>query len=107
MQNGTLRRGDTLVVGKTWGRIKAMFDYEGKALKEAGPSTPVVVLGLQEVPAAGDIFERVTNDREARRIAEERRERGRCFGPNARRPATCRWKTSLPAWKAATTRRST
>jgi translation initiation factor IF-2 len=73
VQNGTLRRGDTLVVGKTWGRIKAMFDYEGKPLQEAPPSTPTVVLGLQEVPNAGDIFERVMNDKEARRIAEERR----------------------------------
>ncbi len=73
VQNGTLRRGDTLVVGKTWGRIKAMFDYEGKPLQEAPPSTPTVVLGLQEVPNAGDIFERVMNDKEARRIAEERK----------------------------------
>ena len=73
VQNGTLRRGDTLVVGKTWGRIKAMFDYEGKIIKEAGPSTPTVVLGLQEVPMAGDVFERVNNDRAARQIAEERR----------------------------------
>lgn len=73
VQNGTLRRGDTLVVGKTWGRIKAMFDYEGKPLQEAPPSTPTVILGLQEVPNAGDIFERVMNDKEARRIAEERK----------------------------------
>ena len=73
VQNGTMHRGDTIVVGKTWGRIKAMFDYEGKALQEAGPSTPVVVLGLQEVPNAGDVFERVMNDKDARRIAEERR----------------------------------
>jgi translation initiation factor IF-2 len=73
VQNGTLRRGDTLVVGKTWGRIKAMFDYEGKALQEAAPSTPTIVLGLQEVPSAGDVFERVMNDKEARRIAEDRK----------------------------------
>jgi translation initiation factor IF-2 len=73
VQNGTMHRGDTLVVGKTWGRIKAMFDYEGKALQEAGPSMPVVVLGLQEVPNAGDVFERVMNDKDARRIAEERK----------------------------------
>ena len=73
VQNGTMRRGDTLVVGKTWGRIKAMFDYEGKPVQEAGPSMPTVVLGLQEVPAAGDVFERVMNDKEARRIAEQRK----------------------------------
>jgi translation initiation factor IF-2 len=74
VQNGTLRRGDTLVVGNTWGRIKAMFDYEGKPIQEATPSTPAIVLGLQEVPSAGDIFERVMNDKEARRIAEERKQ---------------------------------
>ena len=73
VQNGTLHRGDTLVVGSTWGRIKAMFDYEGKPLQEATPSTPTVVLGLQEVPRAGDIFERFMNDKEARNVAEERK----------------------------------
>lgn len=73
VQNGTLHRGDTVVVGKTWGRIKAMFDYEGKTIKEAGPSMPTMVLGLQEVPMAGDVFERVENDRQARQIAEARK----------------------------------
>jgi translation initiation factor IF-2 len=73
VQNGTLRRGDTLVAGNTWGRIKAMFDYEGKQVSEAPPSTPTVVLGLQDVPTAGDVFERVMNDKEARRIVEERK----------------------------------
>jgi translation initiation factor IF-2 len=73
VQNGTLRRGDTVVVGKTWGRIKAMFDYEGKAMQDAAPSTPAIVLGLQEVPNAGDVFERVMNDKDARRIAESRK----------------------------------
>ena len=72
VQNGTLKRGDAIVVGSTWGRLKAMFDYEGNALKEAGPSTPVVVLGLNEVPLAGDVFEVMPTDREARRIAEDR-----------------------------------
>lgn len=74
VQNGTLRRGDALVVGNTWGRIKAMFNPEGKPVKEAGPSDPVVILGLQEVPNAGDIFEVMSSDREAKQIAEERRE---------------------------------
>lgn len=72
VQNGTLRRGDAIVVGSTWGRLKAMFDYEGNVLKEAGPSTPVIVLGLNEVPLAGDVFEVMPTDREARRVAEER-----------------------------------
>jgi translation initiation factor IF-2 len=74
VQNGTLHRGDVIVVGKTWGRIKAMFDFEGKPIKEAGPSTPTIVLGLHEVPMAGDIFERVANDRLARQIVEERKQ---------------------------------
>lgn len=74
VQNGTLKQGDAIVVGKTWGRIKAMFDYEGKPLKKAEPSTPVVVLGLQEVPAAGEVFERTKNDKAARAIAAERQE---------------------------------
>ncbi len=74
VQNGTLKRGDALVVGTTWGRVRAMFDHEGKQIKAAGPGTPVVVLGLQDVPKAGDIFEVVKNDKEARRIAEERRQ---------------------------------
>ena len=72
IQNGTLHQGDTIVVGNTWGRLKAIFDYTGKPLKEAGPSTPVIVLGLQELPGAGETFEQVSSDREARRIVEER-----------------------------------
>jgi translation initiation factor IF-2 len=72
VQNGTLKHGETIIVGKTWGRIKAMFDDNGKAIKEAGPSTPVVVLGIQEVPGAGEHFEVLKSDRDARRIAEDR-----------------------------------
>jgi translation initiation factor IF-2 len=72
VQNGTLNQGDSIVVGNTWGRIRAMFDYTGKPLKTATPSTPVVVLGLQTAPAAGDHFERMRSDREARNIAAER-----------------------------------
>lgn len=72
VQNGTLERGDSIAVGQTWGRIKAMFDDAGNIIKTAGPSTPVVVLGIQEVPSAGEHFEVVGNDRTARRIAEDR-----------------------------------
>ncbi len=72
VQNGTLRRGDAIVVGNTWGRLKAMFDDQGKAIKEAGPSTPVVILGLQEVPGAGDVFEVMPSDRAAKEMAAER-----------------------------------
>jgi len=74
VQNGTLRRGDALVVGNTWGRIKAMFNSDGQPVKEAGPSDPVVVLGLQEVPNAGETFEVMTTDREAKEIAEDRQD---------------------------------
>lgn len=74
VQNGTLKQGDSLLVGSTWGRIKAMFDFEGKPIKKAEPSTPVIVLGLQEVPDAGEVFERVKDDRTARNIAAERQE---------------------------------
>lgn len=73
VQNGTLERGDALVVGTTSGRIKAMFDHEGNQVKNAEPSTPVVVLGLSDVPTAGDTFEVVKSEKQARAIAAERR----------------------------------
>jgi translation initiation factor IF-2 len=72
VQNGTLRVGDTILVGRLYGRVRAMFDYAGKTLKEAGPSTPVTVLGLSEVPKAGDGFEVVREEKVARALAEER-----------------------------------
>jgi translation initiation factor IF-2 len=74
VQNGTLRRGDALVVGNTWGRIKAMFNPDGQPVKEAGPSDPVIVLGLQEVPKAGETFEVMPSDREAKAISEQRQD---------------------------------
>lgn len=74
VQNGTLRRGDALVVGNTWGRIKAMFNPDGRPVQEAGPSDPVIVLGLQEVPNAGETFEVMASDREAKAISEQRQD---------------------------------
>jgi translation initiation factor IF-2 len=74
IQNGTLHKGDTIVVGTTYGRIKAMFDYEGARIAKAGPSTPVVILGLNEAPEAGEVFRRVRDDRTAKRIAADRLE---------------------------------
>ncbi len=74
VQNGTLKRGDSIIIGPTWGRIKAMFDYEGKPIKEAGPSTPVIILGLHEAPAAGDVFEVMSSEREAKQTAEGRQD---------------------------------
>ena len=76
IQRGTLRQGDAILVGQTWGRIRAMTDFVGNRIDEAGPSKPVVVLGLQDVAEAGDAFRAVKSDREAKRIYEQaRRER--------------------------------
>jgi len=77
VQDGTLRAGDAVVVGETYGRIRAMSDEAGARRTEAAPSTPVEITGLSEVPAAGDLLEVVTNDRIAKAVAEERRERRR------------------------------
>lgn len=70
--NGTLKRGDTIVCGTTYGRIKAMFDESGKQVKQAGPSTPVSILGLNEPPEPGSRFERVKNEKTARSIVDDR-----------------------------------
>lgn len=72
VQNGTLNLGDTVVVGTSYGRLKAMFDYRRNRVRKAGPSTPVSVMGLSEVPTAGDVFRVVTNEKEARGIVSER-----------------------------------
>ena len=66
VKNGTLRAGDIVLFNSTWGRIRALFDWSGKGLKEAGPSTPVEILGLEGVPNPGESFRAVKNDREAR-----------------------------------------
>lgn len=71
--NGTLKRGDTIVAGETYGRIKAMFDENGKQIATAGPSTPVSVMGLSGLPQPGDRFESVKNEKVARAIVEERK----------------------------------
>lgn len=73
VQNGTLKQGDAFVVGNVPGRIRAMFDWQGKRVKTATPSTPVQILGIQDVPTAGRRFEVVKNYKLARAIAEERR----------------------------------
>lgn len=73
VQNGTLKATDSLLVNTMAGRVRAMFDWQGKPIKSAPPSTPVRVLGLPDVPRAGDRVEVMANDREARNIAEQRR----------------------------------
>ena len=75
IQNGTLNVGDSILVGSTYGRIRAMFDDRGKKIKSAGPSIPVEVLGLSEVPAAGDRFVVVKDEKTARNMAEARKEK--------------------------------
>ncbi|MFE0492427.1 translation initiation factor IF-2 [Streptomyces jietaisiensis] len=77
VQRGTLRVGDTMVVGDAYGRVRAMLDDKGENVEEAGPSTPVLVLGLTNVPGAGDNFLVVDEDRTARQIAEKRAARER------------------------------
>ena len=72
VQNGTLEVGDVVVVGQANGRLKAMFDYRGRRLRKAGPSMPVSVMGLNEVPEAGDLFEVVESEKEARGIVYQR-----------------------------------
>jgi translation initiation factor IF-2 len=66
VQNGTLEQGDIIVAGTAYGRLRAMFDYRGRKLRKAGPSTPVQVMGFSEVPKVGEVFARFNNEREAR-----------------------------------------
>jgi translation initiation factor IF-2 len=68
VQNGSLEVGDTVVVGQTYGKIKAMFDYRGRKLRKATPATPVSIMGLSDVPSAGDLFTIAQGDREARNM---------------------------------------
>lgn len=72
--NGTLKVGDEIVSGTSYGRIKAMYDETGKAVKAAGPSTPVQVLGMHDLPNPGDPFETVKNEKTARTLVTERKE---------------------------------
>jgi translation initiation factor IF-2 len=77
VEKGTLHVGDSIVVGDAHGRVRAMLDEFGKPVKEAGPSRPVLVLGLTQVPGAGDTVIAVREDRVARQIAEQRQARER------------------------------
>ena len=86
VQNGTLRNGDIVIAGTAVGRVRAMTDYKGTRLKEAGPSVPVEIIGLAEVPLAGDEFNAVEDERMARTLADQRREKAKEaeFKANAR-----------------------
>jgi translation initiation factor IF-2 len=70
IQNGTLKKGDIIAVGSTNGHIRAMFDYRGKPIKKAGPSTPVLIMGLSDVPKAGDRFQVFENDKVAKAFTQ-------------------------------------
>ena len=72
VQNGTLEAGDIVVAGTAYGKLKAITDFKGKTIKKAGPSTPVAVMGLSDVPSAGDVFQVVRSEKEARTIVSER-----------------------------------
>ena len=70
VQNGTLRTGDVVVVGGAFGKIRALVDDKGKQVKKAGPSIPVEIMGLSDVPSAGDTLMVVSDERVAREAAE-------------------------------------
>ncbi len=72
VQTGSLKLGDTIVVGSTWGRVKAMFNDMGKRVKNAEPATPIEILGLNEVPQAGDSLTAVASENQARALIQER-----------------------------------
>lgn len=77
IQEGSLSVGDHLIVGNTYGKVRGMIDDKGKRLKKAGPSTPVEIQGLNEVPDAGDIFTVVDDEKVARTVSEKRKEKQR------------------------------
>ena len=73
VQNGSLEMGDTVIAGESYGRIKAMFDFHGRKIRKASPSTPVQVMGLNGIPDAGNVFQVVPSERDARLVIDERK----------------------------------
>lgn len=88
VQNGTLHSGAIVVAGKAFGKIRAMFDYKGNPLREAPPSTPVQIMGLADMPTAGDPFEVVRTEKEARTLVEARKEASGTTRTEVKRPVT-------------------
>ena len=86
VQNGTLHNGDIVIAGTAVGRVRTMCDHNGRTVKEAGPSVPVEIVGLAEVPEAGDEFAAVEDERMARTLADQRRDKAKeeTFRANAR-----------------------
>ncbi len=85
VQRGTLQRGDIVLFGSAWGKVRALFDWAGKPLKKAGPSIPAEILGLDEVPQPGETFTVVQSEREARSALADSRARERDAGAPAKR----------------------
>ncbi len=81
VQNGTLKTGDIIIAGTSVGRVRTMIDDKGRRVTEAGPSTPVEISGMSEVPSAGDAFNAVSDERMARELAEERKQQAENAAP--------------------------
>ena len=96
VKNGTLRSGDVVVVGSTWGRVRALFDDKVEPIKRAGPAIPAEIMGLSDVPSAGDTLDVVTDERDARELAAKRSQRKR-----EQRMATARRAVTLDGFLAA------
>ncbi len=88
VQNGTLHVGDLIVAGTSMGKVRAMTDYRGRKVTEAGPSTPVEILGLSDVPEGGDIFYCVDNERMAKNVVEARKFKIKDEMQNTRKPVS-------------------
>ncbi|MEO0454201.1 MAG: translation initiation factor IF-2 [Verrucomicrobiota bacterium] len=88
VQHGTLKRGDAFICGRFFGKVKALIDDHGKQIKTAGPSTPVKVLGFNGAPSPGEEFSVMKNERDARRLGEERSEEKRLEDLGADKPVT-------------------
>ena len=95
VKNGTLRVGDVVVVGSAWGRIRAMFEDKLQPIKRAGPAIPAEIMGLSDVPSAGDVLEVVSDERDARELAAKRSQRKR-----EQRMATARRAVTLDGFLA-------
>ncbi len=88
VQNGTLKTGDIIVAGTSVGRVRVMTNENGKVLKEAGPSVPVEITGLAETPNAGDVFDAVSDERLARQLVEQRKQKAKDELNNAKQKVT-------------------
>src|SRR5439155_19522259 len=75
VQRGTLKVGDAIVAGDAWGRVRALYDYRGERLQQAGPGDPVEILGFDKPPPAAELARVVENERRARDLAHQRGER--------------------------------